>query len=182
MNEAKQEQRKPEQKSEQKYKNGINILFIIILFGALLIVLFFSFKGWAANKQKEYSDNPINRSNPNTSNSAGNQDSSLTQINGDQASGIEVTAVYEKDKSQDQLFFKLYFNTHAADYSGYDFQSNIIIRDSQGKEYKALNISKEGVGHHQSIEITFPFLSSSFKLVVKNLAGVPERVFNWQIS
>lgn len=182
MDKTKQEQKIPEQKFEQKRRNDINLSFIVILFGALLIVLLFSFKDWAANKRKEYNNNPINQFDSNTLNSAGNQDSNLAQVNGDQASGVEVTAVYEKDKSRNQLFFKLYFNTHAADYSGYDFQSNIVIKDSQGKEYKALSVAKEGAGHHQSIEIIFPFPSSPFNLVVKNLAGVPERIFNWQIS
>ncbi len=103
----------------------------------------------------------------------------LTQIDGDQSSGVEVTAVYEKEKSQTQTFFKLYFNTHTVDFSGYDFQENVAIKDSQGKEHKAADIAEEGAGHHQSIEIAFPLAASPFKLVIKNLAGVPAREFNW---
>lgn len=178
MEEISQKQGDLEQKSG-RWRGGGKLLLAVILFIALLIVLFFSFKSLMEDERKENSNNSINQIYPNDSNTAGNQDSNLTQINGDQASGVEVTAVYEKEKSQNQIFFKLYFNTHAADYSDYNFQQNIVIKDSQGKLYSALNIAKEGSGHHQSIEMAFPSASSPFKLVVKKLADVPERIFDW---
>lgn len=104
----------------------------------------------------------------------------LSQTNGDANTGIEVIVNYEKDKSQSSAVFRIGFSTHVIDYSDYNFNENIVLRDSQNKEYKAANIAKEGSGHHQAIEITFPLVSSPFKLVVKNLAGVPERDFDFK--
>lgn len=179
MEDAGQNQKNAEQKSEQRHRSNKSLLFVVILFIISLAVLFFSLRDLIESKQKEYNDNPVDRVYPNNSNSAGSQNGSLTQINGDQSSGVEVTAVYEKEKSQNQIFFKLYFNTHAVDYSNYDLRSNIVIKDLQGKEYKVVDVVKEGSGHHQSFEITFSLISPPFKLVVKNLAGVLEREFSF---
>lgn len=149
-------------------------MLVASLFIALLIILFFSFKNWIKNKQEEN-----NCVYPTTLNDFKNGNKDFTQISGDPISGIEVTAVYEKEKSQNQIFFKLYFNTHAAEYSNYDFRENIAIKDSQGKVYKAVNIAKEGAEHHQSVEVAFPLAVSLFKLIAKNLAGVADRIFSW---
>jgi len=179
MGEIKQEREKVEQKPKQISGDNGSLLFVAVLFIILLIVLFFSLNNRIGGKLKKNNDNPAAQVYSNNSSGAGNQGDNLTQTNGDSSNGVEVTAVYEKDKSQKQIFFKLYFNTHVIDYSSYDFQENIVIKDSQGKVYNASNITKEGTGHHQSIEIIFLSLPFPFKLVVKNLAGVAVREFNW---
>jgi len=183
--EINQDQKNPEQYIRQKSGNNRNLVYILIAIIAVIVIFFFvrdwrsgQYGKWLADERK-LSNNPVNRVYPNVSSGVENQGDNLTQTNGDQSSGAEVTAIYEKEKSQNQIFFKLYFNTHAVDYSNYDFQENVVIKDSQGKVYKAVNIAKEGAGHHQSVEMAFPLASSPFKLIVKNLADVAERTFSW---
>lgn len=161
---------------EQKSGNGKKIIFILTIV-AIFTSIFF--RSWIKTGQENYNNNPINRSYSNITSDSGDQSGNLTQINGDAGNGVEVMAIYEKDKSQNQLFFRLSFSTHVIDYSDYNFQKDIIIKNSQGKEYKASSLMKEGSGHHQSVSIVFPAVSSPFILIVKNLAGVAEREFSF---
>lgn len=175
MEEIKQYQKNPEQNIEQKTGDGKNLIFglaIVVIF----IVAFLGAKNWLAGIAGDGS-NPANSAAP--AQTETNNSGASTQVNGDPNTGVEITAVYEKEKSQNQTAFQLSFSTHVVDYSSYNFQENIVLRDDQNKEYKAVSVTKQGSGHHQSVEITFPLVSSPFKLIVKNLANVPERVFNF---
>ena len=80
--------------------------------------------------------------------------------------------------------FKVRLNTHSVDL-GYDMVRVSMLQDSQGREYKAIrwNGSPPG-GHHRSGTLEFPELKGSpksVKLVIKGVAGVPERTFEWTI-
>lgn len=157
------------------YKKDIKNLIFVLALATIFITVFYA---------ALYFFNPGGSNDQNSpANSAGGSfsaGSALTQTNGDPNTGVEVTATYEKEKSQNQTMFEISFSTHVADYSDYNFKENIVLKDGQTNEYKADNLVKEGSGHHQSIEISFPSVSSPFKLLVKNLAGVPERIFNWK--
>ena len=60
-----------------------------------------------------------------------------------------------------------------------DFKKNSYLRDSSGKTYQPLSYEGEG-GHHASGTLRFPKIESkSFELVIKDVAGVNERVFIW---
>jgi len=60
-----------------------------------------------------------------------------------------------------------------------DFKKNSYLRDSSGKTYQPLSYEGEG-GHHASGILRFPKIESkSFELVIKNVAGVNERIFKW---
>jgi hypothetical protein len=81
--------------------------------------------------------------------------------------------------------FKVRLNTHSVDL-GYDMVRVSMLQDSQGREYKAIrwNGSPPG-GHHRSGTLEFPELKGSpksVKLVIKGIAGVPERMFEWMIE
>ncbi len=154
---------------KQKIKNlifgaAVALIFIGVIFTAIYFI----------NRPKSVGLNPQN-----SINNSSRADSALVQTIGNPNEGIEITAVYEKENSQKQTIFKLSFNTHTVDFSGFDFKENVVLLDKYGKEIKASNLSREGAGHHQSIEIAFPLVASPFKLAVKNLAGIPERVFNF---
>jgi hypothetical protein len=80
--------------------------------------------------------------------------------------------------------FKVRLNTHSGDLSS-DMVKVCILQDSQGKEYKAIrwNGSPPG-GHHRSGTLEFPELKGSpksVKLIIKGVAGVPVRTFEWTI-
>jgi hypothetical protein len=171
MEEIEQNAEQPKRKSAED-KNLIFGLAIIIIF----IAVFLGARNWLT----EISNDDLNPTNntasfqPKTNNSG-----APTQVNGDPNTGVEISVNYEKEKSQNQSVFQLAFNTHTIDYSSYNFQENIVLKDIQNKEYKAVSVVKRGEGHHQSIEIIFPLVSSPFKLILKNLAGAPERMFNF---
>ncbi|HEY9245673.1 MAG TPA: hypothetical protein VIO11_02390, partial [Candidatus Methanoperedens sp.] len=60
-----------------------------------------------------------------------------------------------------------------------DFQNNSYLRDSSGKTYQALSYEGEG-GHHATGVLRFPKIESKrFELVIRDVAGVNERVFKW---
>ncbi|MDD5472631.1 MAG: hypothetical protein PHU34_00625 [Candidatus Methanoperedens sp.] len=60
-----------------------------------------------------------------------------------------------------------------------DFKNNSYLRDSSGKIYQPLSYEGEG-GHHASGTLRFPKIESKrFELVIKDIAGVNERVFKW---
>jgi hypothetical protein len=59
------------------------------------------------------------------------------------------------------------------------FENNSYLRAADGKIY--LPLSYEGSkGHHASGTLKFPKIESKgFELVIKDIAGVRERVFKW---
>ncbi|MCX9025127.1 MAG: hypothetical protein OIN85_03410 [Candidatus Methanoperedens sp.] len=60
-----------------------------------------------------------------------------------------------------------------------DFKNNSYLRDSGGKTFQPLSYVGSG-GHHASGTLRFPKTESkSFELVIRDVAGVNERVFKW---
>lgn len=155
-------------------KKALKNLIFIFASAAIFISVFYVALYFLNPAKPDNQNSPVN-----SAGNFSNAENGLTQTSGDPNTGVEITANYEKEKSQNKTIFKISFSTHVADYSDYNFRENIVLRDGQNKEYKTDNFVKEGSGHHQSIEISFPPVSSPFKLVVKNLAEVPERIFNW---
>lgn len=80
--------------------------------------------------------------------------------------------------------FQVRLNTHSVNLD-FDIAKACMLQDSQGKEYKAIrwNGSPPG-GHHRSGTVEFPELKGSPKsvrLIIKGIAGVSERTFEWTI-
>jgi hypothetical protein len=81
--------------------------------------------------------------------------------------------------------FEIRMNTHSGDLSQ-DLLAVCSLKDSSGREYRATNWdgSPPG-GHHRSGVLEFPELgdaAQSITLVIREVANVPERVFNWSIE
>ncbi len=90
--------------------------------------------------------------------------------------GVKITATYLPDIT-DATAFDIKVTAHM-DYND-DFKKNSYLRDSSGKTYQALSYEGEG-GHHASGTLRFPKIESKrFELVIKDVAGVNERVFKW---
>lgn len=90
--------------------------------------------------------------------------------------GVQITATYLPDIT-DVTAFEIKVTAHK-DYND-DFKNNSYLRDSSGKTYQPLSYEGEG-GHHASGTLRFPKIESkSFELVIKDVAGVNERVFKW---
>ncbi len=80
--------------------------------------------------------------------------------------------------------FEIAMNTHSVDLSA-DMLKAVVLIDDAGKEYTATKWDgPTGGGHHRSGRILFPALSASAKsvtVVVKGIAKVPERKFQWDL-
>ena len=90
--------------------------------------------------------------------------------------GIQIIATYLPDITN-ATAFEIMVTAHK-DYND-DFRNNSYLRDSSGKTYQPLSYEGEG-GHHASGTLRFPKIESKrFELVIKDVAGVNERVFKW---
>ncbi len=90
--------------------------------------------------------------------------------------GVQITATYLPDIT-DATAFEIKVTAHM-NYND-DFMNNSYLRDSSGKTYQPLSYEGAG-GHHASGTLRFPKIESkSFELVIKDVAGVNERVFKW---
>ncbi len=82
------------------------------------------------------------------------------------------------------IVFDIAMNTHSVDLSD-DMTKITILRDDAGKEYKPTAWDgPAGGGHHREGTLTFAAMANKPKfveLVIKGLAGVPERVFKWDL-
>lgn len=82
------------------------------------------------------------------------------------------------------IVFDIAMNTHSVDLSD-DMTKITLLRDDAGKEYKPTAWDgPSGGGHHREGMLTFAALTTKPKfveLVIQELAGVPERVFKWDL-
>lgn len=81
--------------------------------------------------------------------------------------------------------FEIRLNTHSGDL-GQDLVTVCTLKDNSGREYQPTGWdgSPPG-GHHRRGVLAFPELSDgaqSITLVIREVADVPERVFNWSIE
>lgn len=113
----------------------------------------------------------------------GNTEITVTLISPENLTYVEV----------DQLIFKVYLDTHSVNLLTYQMDKVSFLRDEEGNEYKAESWEPlDESSHHRSGVLKFFNLnddgdfiisksSKSIKLVIKDLAGIEERVFGWDI-
>jgi hypothetical protein len=81
--------------------------------------------------------------------------------------------------------FQIRMNTHSVDLA-YDVAALSTLKDDQGREYRP--VSWQGSppgGHHRSGILEFPALEGNpnrVTLVIKDIADVPERTFEWKLE
>jgi hypothetical protein len=107
-----------------------------------------------------------------------------TQSNSEKAVGVDVTPL-NLTSGGATLEFEVAFNTHSVDLS-FDPAAISILRDGTGREYPAVAWEGSGPGgHHRSGVLRFQMpeaASDSVELVIQGVAGVPERVFHWDLT
>ncbi len=83
------------------------------------------------------------------------------------------------------LEFDIVIDTHSVELND-DMMKAVVLRDDSGMEFTPTTWDGPGAGgHHREGKIKFAPLTMSTKaltLVVKNVAGVPERVFKWELA
>lgn len=104
----------------------------------------------------------------------------------------QVTVKVTWQGSTDQLTFAIVMDTHAVDLDGYDLKQLAVLRTDRGQEIRPDGWDAPAGGHHRSGKLTFPTVvpngnvvigpeTQAIELVIREVAGVPERVFRWEL-
>lgn len=78
-----------------------------------------------------------------------------------------------------ELGFDVAINTHTVDMSAFDPKKQIVLVGADGKDVLSSKVAVEGSGHHQQLQVAFPKVVKPWKLVVRDVGGVPTREFSW---
>lgn len=96
--------------------------------------------------------------------------------------GVTVAATLLKDQAE-ATAIKLVLDTHSANLDGYKFEAIASLRDDSGKTYPVEAVEQaSGGGHHRQAVLRFGRVNpqaGSIELIVKDVAGVKERIFRW---
>jgi hypothetical protein len=99
--------------------------------------------------------------------------------------GVTVKVTYLDSKTSDELRFQVVLDTHSVNLDGYDLKAITLLRDETGKSYLPTKVENKGSGHHREVTVIFPKLSSQAKrleIVIKDVGGMKERTFNWDLE
>jgi hypothetical protein len=99
--------------------------------------------------------------------------------------GVTAKVTFLNPKGADEPRFQVVLDTHSVNLDAYDLKGIAVLRDDTGKSYLPTAIENKGGGHHRDAIVTFPKLSPGAKrieLVIKDVAGVKERTFVWNLE
>lgn len=99
--------------------------------------------------------------------------------------GVTVTVTYLDPKTSNDLRFQVVLDTHSVNLDGYDLKAITVLRDDTGKSYLPTEVENKGSGHHREVTVIFPKVSSEanrLEIVIKDIAGMKERTFNWDVQ
>jgi len=95
--------------------------------------------------------------------------------------GVTVKVTYLAQTERESKF-SVVLDTHSVNLERYDLKSLSVMRDDTGLTMAPTGAENKGSGHHREIILTFPRPSTERKwleLVIKDIAGVKERVYRW---
>jgi FlaG/FlaF family flagellin (archaellin) len=107
----------------------------------------------------------------------------LTRTNS--GGGVTVNVTYPHSQAANETRFEVVLDTHSVNLDAYDLKTTSVLRDDTGKNYQPIRVDNKGSGHHREITIVFPKVSSPAKrleLVIKDVAGINERSFFWDLQ
>ena len=102
-----------------------------------------------------------------------------------QAEGVTAKVTYSNPGAVIPVF-NVVLDTHSVELDQYRFEEIVVLRDPAGKEHKPQLTSSKGSGHHR--EATLEFKDAGLtgadyvELVIKGVAGVPERVLKFDLT
>jgi len=75
-------------------------------------------------------------------------------------------------------------NNYPVDLESYRLDKSVLLKDESARTYSPVSAKTSGSGHHRESEIRFenPGRTKSVELLFKDLAGVRETVFKWEIK
>lgn len=98
--------------------------------------------------------------------------------------GMVAVEVEPREYNSDAWVFEIDLVTHSVDLSE-DLITVSMLTDAQGNEYKASGWKGDPPGgHHRSGQLIFSGIAESteFSLNIKEVGGIAERIFTWDIS
>ena len=81
--------------------------------------------------------------------------------------------------------FQMALDTHSINLDSYDLKTISVLRDDAGNTYSPTAVENKGSGHHRETIVSFAKVASGTKrveLVIKDIAGVKERIFRWDLE
>jgi hypothetical protein len=99
--------------------------------------------------------------------------------------GVTTKVTYLNPRSNDGPRFQVVLDTHSVALDGYDLKAITVLRDDSGKTYLPTGVENKGSGHHREATVIFPKVSSEanrLEIVLKDVAGVKERTFRWNLE
>ena len=99
--------------------------------------------------------------------------------------GVTAKVTFLNPKSGDEPRFQIVLDTHSVNLDACDLKSLASLRDDAGKAYASTGIDNKGSGHHRESTVSFVQVSPEAKrleLVIKDVAGVKERIFRWDLD
>jgi hypothetical protein len=132
------------------------------------------------------------RAETDASASASNASNSTGSLQTQTSEGGEVTVKVTWQGLSAGPMFTVVMDTHAVDLDVYDLRELAVLRTDRGREVQPAGWDAPKGGHHREGTLTFPttgpdgnqWMTSStrnLELVIRNVAGVPERVFRWTV-
>jgi hypothetical protein len=99
--------------------------------------------------------------------------------------GVAAKVTYLNPKSNDDPRFQVVLDTHSVALDGYDLKTITVLRDDTGKSYLPTEVESKGSGHHREVTVIFPKVAGEAKrleVVIKDVAGMKERTFRWDLE
>ena len=103
----------------------------------------------------------------------------------DSGGGLTIKVTYLDSKITDDLRFQVVLDTHSVNLDSYDLKTVSVLRDDAGNTYSPTAVENKGSGHHRETTVSFAKVASGTKrveLVIKDVAGVKERIFRWDLE
>ena len=99
--------------------------------------------------------------------------------------GVTAKATYLNPGGTEDTRFEISLDTHSVDLDSYDLKALSSLRDDAGKVFRPTKVENKGSGHHRQFVLVFPKPAPGNKrleLVIKDIAGVKERSFVWDLQ
>jgi hypothetical protein len=103
----------------------------------------------------------------------------------DSGGGVTIKVTFVDSKTTNDLRFQVVLDTHSVNLDSYDLKAISVLRDDAGNTYASTAVENKGSGHHREAIVSFAKIAAGTKrieLVIKDVAGVKERIFRWNLE
>lgn len=76
---------------------------------------------------------------------------------------------------------KVVLDTHSVGLDGIAFEEAVTLRTAAGADVRPSSVELKGSGHHREAVVVFKAPRGAVQIVMKNVGGVAERTFSWEL-